>query len=71
MLVYGFIMEQRQPRAPVAAECVWITIPARPPTAFRLASGPLLPHGGYAGSGGSRPSVVLDAKEVLFSQQLI
>jgi hypothetical protein len=32
---------------------------------------PLLPHGGHAGSGGNWPSVVLDAEEVLFSQQLI
>jgi hypothetical protein len=32
---------------------------------------PHLPHGGHAGSGGNWPSVVLDAKKVLFSQQLI
>ena len=28
-------------------------------------------HGGHAGPAGNWPSVVLDAKEVLFSQQLI
>jgi hypothetical protein len=37
----------------------------------RLAERPLLPHGGHACSGGSWPSVVLDAEEVLLSQQLI
>ena len=32
---------------------------------------PHLPHFGHVGSGDNWPSVVLDAKEVLFSQQLI
>jgi hypothetical protein len=36
MLVCGFIMEQRQPRAhPVAAECVWIARSDRSPPFFR------------------------------------